>query len=86
MQYLGANIPQAWAAGSVFQLLQAILGLRGNAPEKRLYVHPTLPRWLPDVQLTGVAIGDTRVSLKFCREGKLSRWGVLSQAGGPRSR
>ncbi|MCA1646745.1 MAG: amylo-alpha-1,6-glucosidase, partial [Chloroflexi bacterium] len=31
VQYLGANIPQAWAAGSVFHLLQAILGLRGEA-------------------------------------------------------
>ena len=28
VQYLGANVPQAWAAGSVFALLQAMLGLR----------------------------------------------------------
>ena len=83
VQYLGANIPQAWAAGSVFQLLQAILGLRGNAPEKRLYVHPTLPRWLPDVQLIGLAVGGTRLTLKFWREGDLSRWEVLQQEGGP---
>jgi glycogen debranching enzyme len=83
VQYLGANIPQAWAAGSVFQLLQAILGLRGNAPEKRLYVHPTLPRWLPDVQLIGLAVGGTRLTLKFWREGDLSRWDVLQQEGGP---
>src|SRR3954471_21822515 len=27
VQYLGANVPQAWAAGSTFALLQAILGL-----------------------------------------------------------
>ena len=49
VQYLGANIPQAWAAGSIFQLIQAMLGLRADAPNHRLAVHPTLPTWLPDV-------------------------------------
>ena len=38
VQYLGANVPQAWAAGSVFHLLQAILGLDANAHKKSLYV------------------------------------------------
>jgi glycogen debranching enzyme len=83
VQYLGANIPQAWAAGSVFQLLQAMLGLRGDAPEKRLYVHPTLPCWLPDVQLDGVQVGHTRLTLKFWREGEVSRWEIVAQTGGP---
>jgi glycogen debranching enzyme len=32
VQYGGANIPQAWAAGSVFQLVQTILSLRADAP------------------------------------------------------
>ena len=32
VQYLGANVPQAWAAGSVFALLQAILGFVPDAP------------------------------------------------------
>ena len=32
VQYLGANVPQAWAAGSVFALLQAILGITLDAP------------------------------------------------------
>jgi glycogen debranching enzyme len=26
VQYLGANVPQAWAAGSIFMLMQAMLG------------------------------------------------------------
>jgi len=83
VQYLGANIPQAWAAGSIFQLLQAILGLRGNAPEHHLYVHPTLPHWLPDLQLIGLAVAGTRLTIKFWREGQRSRWEVLQQEGGP---
>ncbi|MEH2562147.1 hypothetical protein [Bradyrhizobium sp. AZCC 2289] len=28
VQYLGANVPQAWAAGSPFVLFQAMLGLQ----------------------------------------------------------
>ena len=47
------------------------------------YVHPTLPRWLPDLELIGLAIGGTRLRLKFWREGDLSRWEVLQQEGGP---
>jgi glycogen debranching enzyme len=40
VQYLGANVPQAWAAGSCFALLQAILGIQPDAPNDRLYVDP----------------------------------------------
>jgi len=82
VQYLGANIPQAWAAGSVFQLIQAILGLRADAPNRRLNVHPTLPTWLPDVQLDGIEVGRTRLRLKFWREADgASRFEVLDQDG-----
>src|ERR1044071_3981009 len=28
VQYVGANVPQAWAAGSIFELIQTMLGLR----------------------------------------------------------
>jgi hypothetical protein len=83
VQHLGANIPQAWAAGSVFHLLQAILGLRADAPAGRLYVHPTLPKWLPDLQLDGLLVGHTRLALRFWREAERSRWEILGQRGGP---
>src|SRR6185295_12297796 len=59
--YPQANVPQAWAAGSVFHLLQAILGIRADAPAGRLYVAPELPRWLPDISLHGLRVGRARV-------------------------
>ena len=40
VQYLGANVPQAWAAGSVFALIQAMLGFRPDAPRGKLYLDP----------------------------------------------
>ena len=81
VQYLGANVPQAWAAGSVFHLLQAILGIQADAPRERLYVDPQLPRWLPDVTLHGVAIGNARVDLRFRRVGEESEWDATVRKG-----
>ena len=72
----GANIPQAWASGSIFQLVQTILGLRADAPHQRLYVKPTLPDWLPEVDLQQLRIGSCLFDLHFWREGECSRWEV----------
>ena len=36
VQYLGANVPQAWAAGTPFMLLQAMLGLQQDAPRGKI--------------------------------------------------
>ena len=79
--YLGANVPQAWAAGSVFHLLRAILGLQADAPNKRLYVDPELPSWLPEVALHGLKVGKAKLNLRFWREGDRTRWEVTSQDG-----
>ncbi len=81
VQYFQANVPQAWAAGSIFQLLQAILGLQADAPNKRLYVNPDLPKWLPDITLREVSVGNASVDLRFWREGDRTRWDASVQAG-----
>ena len=62
-------------------MLQGLLGLRGDAPLGRLYVHPILPQWLRDVELQGLVLGRTRLTLRFWREGQASRWEVLEQDG-----
>jgi glycogen debranching enzyme len=72
----GANIPQAWATGSIFHMLRTILGLRADAPHNTLYVRPTLPDWLPDLELQGLRVGNCMLSLSFWREQGLSRWQV----------
>lgn len=72
----GANIPQAWATGSIFHMLRTILGLRADAPHKRLYVQPTLPAWLPDIELQQLRVGPCSLSMRFWREGTRSRWEV----------
>src|SRR5215470_7399471 len=57
VQYLGANVPQAWAAGSVFTLMLAILGIVPDAPRGKLYIDPQLPQWLPDLTLLDLHLG-----------------------------
>jgi glycogen debranching enzyme len=81
VQYRGANVPQAWAAGSVFHLLQAILGLQADAPNHRLNIDPQLPRWLPDVTLRGLAVGQATLDLRCWREGERTRWDAAVQKG-----
>jgi glycogen debranching enzyme len=76
----GANIPQAWATGSIFHMLRTLLGLRADAPHKRLYVHPTLPEWLPGIELQRLRVGPCLVTIRFWREGTQSRWEVREVA------
>src|SRR5690348_2276648 len=73
----GANVPQAWASGSIFHMLQTILGLRADAPHNRLYVCPTLPSWLPDITVRHLHVGQCALDLRFWMEGERSRWEVL---------
>jgi glycogen debranching enzyme len=77
VQYLGANVPQAWAAGTPFALLQAMLGIQQDAPRGKLYVDPVLPVWLPDVTLTDLRLGRRRFNIRFWRDDKETLFEVL---------
>lgn len=81
VQYLGANVPQAWAAGSVFHLLRAILGLEADAPQKTLYIDPVLPPWLPDLTVRQLRVGRATLDLRFWREDTVTRHEVLAIQG-----
>jgi glycogen debranching enzyme len=60
--YASANIPQAWAAGSIFHAIRLLLGLEPDVPTGRVYVDPILPPWCPELTLDNVRIGADR----FC--------------------
>jgi glycogen debranching enzyme len=81
VQYLGANVPQAWAAGSVFHLLRAILGLDANAAKKTLFIDPVLPPWLKDITLRRLRVGKASIDLRFWRDGEATRHEVLEVHG-----
>jgi len=73
VQYLGANVPQGWAAGSIFSLLQAMLGFQPDAPNERLYVDPVLPEWMPDLTIRDLRVGSQTFDICFAlRDGQTS--------------
>lgn len=80
VQYIGANVPQAWAAGSIFSLLYAMLGLQPDAPGKRLYVDPVLPPWIDRLILRNVKVGGQTFDLRFERINGATGFEVLKGA------
>jgi glycogen debranching enzyme len=77
VQYLGANVPQAWAAGSCFTFLQMILGFQPDAPAGKLYIDPVLPDWLPDLTIRDLRVGKHIFDLRFWRDSEATRFEVL---------
>jgi glycogen debranching enzyme len=66
--YPVACAPQAWAAGAVFMLLEACLGITIDAIRGRVLVRqPRLPESLKEVRVQGVPLGDRTVDLQFER-------------------
>lgn len=66
--YPVACAPQAWAAGSVFMILQACLGMSIDAPAHRLrFTHPMLPAYLNEVRITNLAVGSATIDISFHR-------------------
>ncbi|MEP6966673.1 MAG: glycogen debranching N-terminal domain-containing protein [Pseudomonadota bacterium] len=68
--YPVACMPQAWAAGATFMLLQACLGLTIDAARREVRLtRPTLPRGVDQLSLTGLAVGGGTVDVHFQRSG-----------------
>jgi glycogen debranching enzyme len=66
--YPVACAPQAWAAGSVFLLVQACLGLSIVAIEPQVtFTRPCLPDFLNELTITGLSVGGAVVDLLLTR-------------------
>ena len=68
--YPVACLPQAWAAGSVFMLLQACLGISVDANRGEIeLVDPRLPIGIDRLRVDRFRVGDEMVDLTFERQG-----------------
>ena len=69
--YPVACLPQAWAAGSAFMLLQACLGIEidGWRGEVRIE-RPMLPSGIDRITVRRIAVGDRRIDVVFQRQGE----------------
>src|SRR5579864_2158103 len=66
--YPVACLPQAWASGAVFMLLQASLGLRVDGRRGEVHVdHPSLPVGIESLSILGLEVGDGSVALVLKR-------------------
>lgn len=82
VSYPIACSPQAWAAGSPYLMLQAILGISARAHHNLLTVNqPHLPTWLNSVEVRNLAVGNSRISLVFRREGEITSFSLLQREG-----
>jgi glycogen debranching enzyme len=80
--YPAACAPQAWAAGSVFMVLQACLGLSIDARESRIELcHTALPPALQRVEIRNLKVGPASVDLAFERYAEMVGVNVLRRTG-----
>lgn len=70
VQYPVACSPQAWATGTIFQLLQMMINLVPDAPGNRLrIIDPALPESIHYLSLKNLRVSSTLLDLEFLREG-----------------
>lgn len=80
--YPVACSPQAWAAGSVFLLLQSCLGLSLEAKRKQIRLDsPYLPDSLPDLWIRDLRVGGACVDLFLERRADLVHLQILDKRG-----
>ncbi|HSS60906.1 MAG TPA: glycogen debranching N-terminal domain-containing protein [Candidatus Limnocylindrales bacterium] len=79
--YRMANVPQAWAAGSVLHMVRILLGLEPDVPADRIYVDPALPPWCPHLELRRLRLGRHEVSITVER-GSDGRHSVEADSAG----
>jgi glycogen debranching enzyme len=77
-------IPQAWASGAVFMLLQSAIGILPDAPSHALHIRrPWLPEFLNELVVRNLRIGESRVALQFSRHGSRTLANLLDIQGAP---
>jgi glycogen debranching enzyme len=67
--YPVACLPQAWAAGTVFMMLQSCLGLSVDGAAGEVIIRdPRLPVGIDQFRVDNLAVGDERITLQFQRQ------------------
>ena len=82
VQYPVACTPQAWATGSIFQLIQMIVNLVPDAPNNCLrIIDPALPESISRLSLHNLQVGTTVLDLEFERSGGTTACRVARKRG-----
>jgi glycogen debranching enzyme len=74
--------PQAWAAGSIFQLLKTCVNFEADACNNLLrVVEPCLPEWMEKFTIQGLRIGSAVVGLGLSGQNGSSSCQILNKSG-----
>ena len=66
VSYPVACNPQAWAAASMFLLIQSMLNIEPDAQSNKLRIlNPVIPEWLDSLKLKNIRIGKSFIDLEF---------------------
>jgi glycogen debranching enzyme len=80
--YPEQSSPQAWAAGTIPQLLSSALAIHPNGAKNELLVFkPSLPSVLGDVTIKGYRVGKSSLDLQFSNTTGQTKMTVLSNPG-----
>ena len=82
VQYPVACTPQAWATGSIFQLLHMMVNLVLDAANNCLrIIDPALPESINQLSLHNLRVGNTILDLEFERSGRTTACRVARKRG-----
>jgi glycogen debranching enzyme len=82
VQYPVACSPQAWATGTLFQLIQMMLNLVPDAPHHHLrIIEPTLLESINTLSIHNLKVGQTIMDLEFERSGVTTACRVTKKRG-----
>ncbi len=82
VSYPVACAPQAWACVVPFALLKANLGLQICFNQREIRFHnPQLPRFMEEVHINGLEMGEASVNLRLRRRGADTEVAVVSRKG-----
>jgi glycogen debranching enzyme len=82
VQYPVACSPQAWATGTIYQLLHMMVNLVPDAPSNYLrIIDPALPESINSLSLHNLRVGQTLLDLEFERSGTTTACRVVKKRG-----
>ena len=69
IEYPVACSPQAWACGSIYLIIQSLLGINLDVTNNKIYLKPILPDEINKIEVINLKIGDNRADFTLIKEG-----------------
>ena len=67
IEYPVACSPQAWACGSIYLIIQSLLGINADVINNRIYLKPILPDKINKIEIKNLKTGNNRVDFMLTK-------------------